>query len=141
MSVPVLVLLGFAGWTLLTLFGSIGVYRWSRILTNRASIAEWRADLPQGSDWYQRAMRAHMNCVENLPVYAAIVVALMASGLQSAVVDRLSITMLAARIAQTISHIALPPTNAAASLRFALFLIQAICMITMGVIIIRTLGL
>jgi len=141
MTVPVLVLLGFAGWTLLTLFGSIGVYRWSRILTNRASIAEWRADLPQGSDWYQRAMRAHMNCVENLPVYAAIVVALMASGLQSAVVDRLSITMLAARIAQTISHIALPPTNAAASLRFALFLIQAICMITMGVIIIRTSGL
>src|SRR5215204_7225303 len=93
MRVPVLVLLGFAGWTLLTLFGSIGVYRWSRILTNRASIAEWRADLPQGSDWYQRAMRAHMNCVENLPVYAAIVVALMASGLQSAVVDRLSITI------------------------------------------------
>jgi hypothetical protein len=33
MNVPVLVLLGFAAWTLLTLFGSIGVYRWSRILT------------------------------------------------------------------------------------------------------------
>src|SRR5262249_47896055 len=90
MNVPVLVLLGFAAWTLLTLFGSIGVYRWSRILTGRASIAEWRADLPQGSDWYQRAMRAHMNCVENLPVYAAIVVALMATGLQSPLMDRLA---------------------------------------------------
>src|SRR4051812_48172204 len=65
MSVPVLVLLGFTAWTLLTLFCTIGVYRWSRILTGRASIAEWRADLPQGSGWYQRAMRAHMNCVEN----------------------------------------------------------------------------
>jgi len=92
MSVPVLVLLGFAGWTLLVLSASIGVYRWSRILTGRASIAEWRADLPQGSDWYQRAMRAHMNCVENLPVYTAIVVALMATGLQSAVIDRLAVT-------------------------------------------------
>jgi uncharacterized MAPEG superfamily protein len=80
MTVPILVLLAFAGWTLLTLVGSVGVYRWSRILTGRASIAEWRTDLPQGSDWYQRAMRAHMNCVENLPVYAAIVVALVASG-------------------------------------------------------------
>jgi hypothetical protein len=59
MNMPVLVLLGFAAWTLLTLFASIGVYRWSRILTGRASIAEWRADLPQGSDWDQRAMRAH----------------------------------------------------------------------------------
>jgi uncharacterized MAPEG superfamily protein len=136
MNVPVLVLLGFAGWTLLTLFCSIGVYRWSLILTKRASIAEWRADIPQGSEWYQRAMRAHMNCVENLPVYTAIVVALMALGLQSAVVDRLSITMLVARIGQTITHIALPPTNAAASLRFALFLVQAICMIAMGLIIV-----
>jgi hypothetical protein len=31
MSIPVQVLLGFAAWTLLTLFGSIGAYRWSRI--------------------------------------------------------------------------------------------------------------
>lgn len=135
MNVPVLVLLGFAAWTMLTLFSSIGVYRWSRILTGRASIAEWRADLPQGSDWYQRAMRAHMNCVENLPVYAAIVVALMATDLQSSVVDRLAVTMLAARIGQTVAHIALPPTNAATSLRFALFLMQGVCMIAMGVII------
>src|SRR5215216_1002952 len=58
MNVPAFVLLGFAGWTVLTLFGSIGVYRWSRILTGRASISEWRADAPQGSERYQRAMRA-----------------------------------------------------------------------------------
>ena len=71
MNIPVLVLLGFAAWTLLTLIASIGVYRLSRVLTGRASMAEWRADLPQGSEWYQRAMRAHMNCVENLPVMAS----------------------------------------------------------------------
>jgi uncharacterized MAPEG superfamily protein len=135
MKVPVLVLLGFAGWTLLTLFGSIGVYRWSRILSGRASIAEWRADLPQGSDWYQRAMRAHMNCVENLPVYAAIVVALMATGLQTPLIDRLALTILAARIGQTVAHITLPPTNAATSLRFAFFLLQVVCMIVTGVIV------
>jgi uncharacterized MAPEG superfamily protein len=138
MNVPVLVLLGFAAWTLLTLFGSIGVYRWRRILTGRASIAEWRADLPQGCDWYRRAMRAHMNCVENLPVYAAIVVALMATGLHSDLIDRLAVAMLAARIGQTVVHIALPPTNAAASLRFALFLIQATCIIAMGATIVAT---
>jgi uncharacterized MAPEG superfamily protein len=140
MNVPVLVLLGFAAWTLLTLFASVGVYRWSRILTGRASIAEWRADLSQGSDWYQRAMRAHMNCVENLPVYAAIVVALMATGLQSPVIDRLAITMLAARIGQSVVHIALPPTNAATSLRFALFFIQVVSMIVMGVVIAATMA-
>jgi uncharacterized MAPEG superfamily protein len=132
MNIPVLVLLGFAAWTLLTLFGSVGVYRWSRILTGRVPIAAWRADLPQGSDWYQRAMRAHANCVENLPVYGAIVVALMATGLQSPYIDGLAAAMLAARIGQTLVHIVLPPVNAAASLRFALFFIQVVCMITMG---------
>ena len=135
MNVPVLVLLAFAAWTLLTLFGSIGVYRWSRILTGCASVAEWRADLPQGSDWYKRAVRAHMNCVENLPLYTAIVVALIATGVKSATIDILAIAILAARVGQTLVHIGLPPTNAAASLRFALFFVQAACMIAIAVLI------
>jgi uncharacterized MAPEG superfamily protein len=127
MTIPLLVLFGFAAWTILTLFGSIGVYRWSRILTGRASIAEWRADRPQGSEWYQRAMRAHMNCVENLPIYTAIVVALTAMDLQSSTIDRLAIAMLAARVSQTLTHIVLPSTNAATALRFAVFITQGVC--------------
>ncbi|HKJ89202.1 MAG TPA: MAPEG family protein, partial [Gammaproteobacteria bacterium] len=83
MSIPVWVLLAFAGWTLLILLATVGIYRWSRILTGRATVREWRADQEQGSDWYRRAMRAHMNCVENLPVYGAIVVAILATGLES----------------------------------------------------------
>ena len=52
--------LGFAAWTLLTLFGSIGVYRWSRILTGRASISEWRADYTTGQRVVSaRHARAH----------------------------------------------------------------------------------
>jgi uncharacterized MAPEG superfamily protein len=135
MNIPVIVLLGFAAWTVLTLFGSIGIYRWRRILTGRTAINEWRADLPQGSEWYKRAMRAHMNCVENLPVYTALVVALVATGVHSVTIDRLAIAILGARIGQTLVHIALPPTNAAASFRFALFFAQAACMIVMGVLI------
>src|SRR5512146_1616909 len=106
MNIPILVLLAFAAWTLLILAGSIGIYRWSLILSGRASIAEWRADVPQGSDWYRRAMRAHMNCIENLPVYTAIVAAMMATGVRSGFVDILAVTMLGARIAQTLIHVA-----------------------------------
>ena len=58
MPIPVWVLLGFATWTLLILFATVGVYRWSRILTGRTAIATWRADEQQGSEWYRRAMRA-----------------------------------------------------------------------------------
>lgn len=62
MTIPLWVLLGFAGWTLLILFATVGVYRWSRILAGRTPIAAWRADEQQGSDWYRRAVRAH--CLE-----------------------------------------------------------------------------
>ena len=131
MNLPVLVLLGFAVWTLIILSVGVGGYRWALILSGRASVAGWRADAPQGADWYQRTMRAHMNCVENLPVYGAIVVALTVAGLRSPFVDGLSEAMLAARIGQTLVHVALRQTNAVVSVRFALFSIQVICMFAM----------
>src|SRR5215218_3853133 len=100
MPITLWVLLGFAAWTLLLLFATVGVYRWSRILTGRMAISAWRADEQQGSDWYRRAMRAHMNCVENLPIYTAIVVALLAAKIVSPIVDWLAITILVSRVGQ-----------------------------------------
>ena len=132
MTTPVWILLGFAGWTLLVLLLSVGVYRWSRILTGRASIAEWRADFPQGSEWYRRAMRAHMNCVENLPVFAAIVLCATAADADSRLLDGLAGAVLVARICQTTVHLALAPSDAAASVRFAFFFVQAICMLALA---------
>ena len=110
-------------WTLLTLFTTIGVYRWTRILTGRASIAEWRADEVQGSEWYRRAVRAHINCVENLPVYTATVVVLLALRLDTPVLDALAITILVARISQTSVHLSFEQTNPLAAIRFAFFFV------------------
>jgi uncharacterized MAPEG superfamily protein len=135
MNIPTLVLLGFATWTLLVLCGTVGVYRWTRILTGRSSIAEWRSDLSQGSDWYQRATRAHMNCIENLPIYTALVVASIAANVRSSSLDAFAVVMLIARVGQTLVHIAMPPTNFYASLRFAFFFLQVICMVAMGIVI------
>lgn len=132
MTVPQWALLGFAVWTLLVLFGTVGVYRWSRILTGRVRISEWQADQPQGSDWYQRAMRAHMNCVENLPVLAAIVLCATAAGADSRLLDWLAGAILVARVCQTTVHLALAPTDAAAAVRFVFFFVQAICMLAMA---------
>ncbi|KFG69666.1 MAPEG family protein [Microvirga sp. BSC39] len=132
MTVPQWALLGFAVWTLLVLFGTVGVYRWSRILTGRVSISEWQADRPQGSDWYQRAMRAHMNCVENLPVFAAIVLCATAAGADSHLLDWLAGAILVGRICQTTVHLALTPSDLAVSIRFAFFFVQAIGMLAMA---------
>ena len=37
MNIPVIVLLGFAAWTLLTLFSSIGVYRIRQVMLGTLS--------------------------------------------------------------------------------------------------------
>ncbi len=133
MIVPVWVLLGFAGWTLITLLGGVGVYRWSRILTGRAGLNEFPGDTPHGSDWYRRAIRAHANCVENLPVYTAIVIVILASGVRSNTVDLLAIMLLVARVLQTITHVAFEPTNRAVGVRFAFFFTQLVCMFWRGI--------
>jgi uncharacterized MAPEG superfamily protein len=117
----------------------VGVYRWSRILTRREEIASFRADRVEGADWYQRAMRAHANCVENLPVYGAIVVALLATGVASPWIDRLAVLLLAARVAQTSVHIALPQTNRVVAVRFSFFLTQALCMLAISGILLSKL--
>ena len=77
-------------------------------------------------------MRAHMNCVENLPLYTALVLALAATGVQSATIDHLAMVLLAARIGQTLTHIMLPPTNPVTGLRFGFFCIQAGCMVAIA---------
>lgn len=135
MTIPVWVLLLFAAWTIATLLATVGVYRWSRILTGRAALSEFRADAPQGSDWYRRAMRAHANCVENLPVYAAIVVASVASGVRSPTLDALAVVLLAARVSQTVTHVAVEQTDAVVAVRFSFYFVQIVCMAGMGILV------
>lgn len=131
MNLSAIALLGFAAWTLLTLMTTVGVYRWNRILTGRASVSEWRADEPQGSEWYRRAMRAHANCLENLPVFGAIVLVALASGVHDPRFDALAMTVLAARLLQTTVHLALPQTDPVASMRFVFFFAQVLAMLAM----------
>ena len=140
MTIPTLAILAFATWTLLLLFGSVGVYRWRRILTGRASLNDTPADRPEGADWYRRAMRAHANCVENLPVLTAIVVAALVSNASAPPLDILSALVVVARIPQSLIHVALPETPTRVGIRFALFLLQALAMLAMATIVARRLS-
>jgi uncharacterized MAPEG superfamily protein len=72
---------------------------------------EWRPDEIQGTDWYRRALRAHANCLENLPIYTAVVIALLVTGASSRWLDVLAIVLLIARIAQSTLHIGLEQTE------------------------------
>jgi uncharacterized MAPEG superfamily protein len=124
MCVPVWMLLGFATWTALLLLFTVGLYRWSRIFTGRTAIRDFPADASGGDDWYRRATRAHANCIENLPVFGAVVFALYVGGVQGPVVDALCVAILAARICQSLIHVCFVHSNAVASWRFGFFFVQ-----------------
>jgi uncharacterized MAPEG superfamily protein len=137
MTLPLLTLLGFATWTLLLLVTTVGVHRWRLILTKRAPINAFPADASNGPEWYQRATRAHLNCIENLPVYTAIVVVATLTGHQGGLLDVLSVAVLGARIGQTLVHVTFAPTARAVSCRFGLFSVQFLAMLWMVVLIVR----
>lgn len=141
MTVPMWTLLGFAAWTVILLLATVGVYRWSRILTGRVPIRDFRADRIEGEDWYRRAMRAHANCIENLPVFGAIVLALHVAGVRGAAVNYLCIGVLVARVMQSLVHVCVVQTNVAASVRFAFFAAQLVGFVALTVMVVGQAGL
>ena len=141
MTVPIWMLLGFAAWTVILLLATVGVYRWSRILTGRVPIRDFRADQIEGEDWYRRAMRAHANCIENLPVFGAIVLALYVGGVRSPPANYLSMTVLVARVMQSLTHVCFVQTNAIASVRFGFFLVQLVSFLSLTVMVVRQVGI
>ena len=136
MSLSLWMLLAFAGWTLLVLLVGVGVYRWSLILTRRAELSSFPGDTPHGSPAYRRAVRAHANCIENLPVFGAIILCAEAANLEPAHMGSLAVVTMAARVAQTSIHMALPETNAAVGVRFSFFTAQVLAMIAMAVLVV-----
>jgi uncharacterized MAPEG superfamily protein len=141
MTLPVWMLLGFAAWTVLLLMATVGIYRWSRILTGIAPIASFRTDQLEGAGWYQRGTRAHANCIENLPVFGAIVLALQAGSVVGPLVDALAIAILAARILQSLVHVCFVQTNTMVSIRFSFFSVQLVAFIwLMAIIVIKFSG-
>ena len=82
MTIPQWTLLGFSAWTLGLLMATVGVYRWFNILFAKAGLASFRSDQLEGAGWYQRGTRAHANCIENLPVFGAIVYVISTVGLR-----------------------------------------------------------
>ena len=129
-------LLGFALWTLSVLTFTIGVHRWSRIFTGKSAINEFPADAPTGPGWYRRATRAHLNCIENLPVFAAIVFVAWVNGVKTPLLDVLGVVILGARVAQTVTHVAFMETARTVAIRFTFFSAQLVSMIAMIVVVI-----
>ncbi|MEQ1865309.1 MAG: MAPEG family protein [Micropepsaceae bacterium] len=132
MTVPLWVLLAFAVWTIAVLMTGIGIRRWALILSGRAQMTDFPADVPHGSTAYRRAVRAHANCVENLPVYGAVALCTFAAQATSPLLDTLALAFIAARICQSLIHMLFPETNLTVLVRFTFFLTQLVAMLWMA---------
>jgi uncharacterized MAPEG superfamily protein len=134
MTIPMWALLGFATWTLALLIAFVGVYRWFNILFRRAGVASFRSDQLEGEDWYRRGTRAHANCVENLPVFGAIVFVITVLRIDTPAVDALCVAVLVARVCQSVVHVSHAQTDTFVAVRFSFFSVQLVAFLALIVL-------
>ncbi|TXI86511.1 MAG: MAPEG family protein [Cupriavidus sp.] len=95
--------LGFALWTLVLVFVSVN-WRVLEVFRGK-SINSWgRDDGIAVPALVKRMQHAHLNCLENLPIFAILVFSAYFMGKQ-AVVDGLACYVLYARLAQSLVHL------------------------------------
>jgi uncharacterized MAPEG superfamily protein len=133
MTTPLWCLLGFVAWTLL-LVTAIGVARGAQVFAGKMQPNQFPSGQQHGGDAYWRLNRAHMNCLENLPIFASAVLTAAVLGLQSSTLDTLASVFLAARIGQTTAHLS-SGSNLAVNVRFAFFLTQVLCVVGIMLVI------
>ena len=87
-------------------------------------------------------MRAQANCVENLPVFGAIVLGLYVANVASALVNALAVAVLVARIMQSLVHVCFDQSNTVASVRFGFFFVQIVSILWLtGILLTKLSGI
>lgn len=121
MSPSALALVGYAAWTLLLAI-MIVTYRTGLVLAKKRAANEFD---PWGSDvsaFSGRLCRAHANCYENLPIFAALILLALVTD-NAGITDSLARWVLVARVAQTTIHL-ISISEMAVTLRATLSTIQ-----------------
>jgi uncharacterized MAPEG superfamily protein len=105
MSASLVALLGFAAWTI-ALVLVVLLFRTAIVFAGRKRANSWpRGEKPPADEpgIITRIGHAHQNCLEGLPIFAAIVAAAAAAG-KLGVTDPVAMWVLYARVAQSVTH-------------------------------------
>ncbi len=105
------------------LTAGIAPYRVGSVLAGKARPNSFPADQPHGPEWYRRLLRAHVNCVENLPLFGAVVLVGHVASVRDGTFDTLALVYLGCRVGQTIAHVS-SGRSLVVNVRFAFFLAQ-----------------
>ncbi|HYC00130.1 MAG TPA: MAPEG family protein [Candidatus Limnocylindrales bacterium] len=135
MTTPLYALIGFVFWTIGIVL-TIGAIRVSQVLSGKVAPNGFPSGQPHGSDAYWRLNRAHANCVENLPLFAAVVLAGHVSGLTSGSFATAAQIHVLARVGQTLAHVS-SGSALAVNVRFTFFAIQIACLIYMALAVVQ----
>jgi uncharacterized MAPEG superfamily protein len=130
MTTPLFALMGFVFWTMFIVL-AIGVARVAQVASGKTAVNGFPSGQPHGTDTYWRLNRAHMNCVENLALFAAVVLTGHVTGLTAGTFATLSQVYIVARVAQSIIHVA-SGSAMAVNLRFTCFVVQVGCVLSMA---------
>lgn len=121
MSPSALALVGYAAWTLLLAI-TVVTYRAVLVFSKKRAANAFE---PFGSDvsaFSGRLCRAHANCYENLPIFAAIILVALVTD-NAGITDSLARWVLVARVAQTTVHL-ISTSEMAVTLRATIFTVQ-----------------
>lgn len=122
-SPSLIALTGLIGWAL-ALLVLMEAIRSKLVLTREVAANGFVPDNANLSPFMQRLARAHANCVEGLPIFGGLLLVALVSD-RSALTDPLAYVMLAARIVQSLIHLA-STSPAAVSARFTAFAVQMV---------------
>lgn len=121
MSTTHLALLGFLSWTL-ALLVLMEALRSRLVLTGAVPANGFSPDNAGLSPFMQRLARAHANCLEGLPLFGGFMVLAVIAG-RTGVTDPLAMVLVAARIVQSLIHLA-STSPSAVTARFLAFGVQ-----------------
>lgn len=128
----------YALWAMFLVL-SIGAARVSQVASGKTQVTGFTAGVPHGPDRYWRLNRAHLNTVENLPIFATVVLAGVAAGAVDATFNMLAIIVVCARAVQSLIHI-MSGSAGAINLRFSAYVVQIVCQMWMAWMILGAAG-
>jgi uncharacterized MAPEG superfamily protein len=123
MNPTLFTLTAFIAWSL-ALLVLMEAIRSKLVLTREVPANAFTPDNAGLSPFMQRLARAHANCLEGLPIFGGLMLVALVSE-RTAVTDPLAYAFLAARMLQSLVHLA-SVSAAAVTLRFTFFAVQMV---------------
>ena len=131
MTIPLWCLVAFVLWTI-ALVSALSVARFRHLATG-GSHRDF--GVPDDRRLIWRLFRAHLNCLENLPLFAAVVLIGAVRGVSGPALNVLSIVYVVARFGQSSVHVLGGPSNA----RFALLVLQLLVLVALTFLVVMPL--